>query len=170
MGTNIRCYTLFDITKTDITNRRAPYDLVNKDLSDWETKRNTQCNLDTIIQVISLRAQPERLTDPVSKDVELEDFDKFGFLIESIEPCKVYNFDFYIDHNGVFMDNGNELGALDNDCSGVPMVKVHDKRINLPEFLDTTVELRNIYFEVLGYEWEKIVWIFPKVIYWTFFG
>jgi len=152
MGTNIRCYTLFDITKTDITSRRPPPDMTNKDASEWEHKRNTQCNLDTIIQVISLRAQPENTNTTVCESVDLVEFEKFGFLIESSEPCNMWHFDFYINHSGVFMENENELGALYTDCSGVPMIKIHDRQITLPDFLDTTPELRNIYFEILSYE------------------
>jgi hypothetical protein len=152
MGTNIRCYTLFDITKTDITNRKPPIDISSIDMMNWEHKRNTQCNLDTIIQVISLRAQPERIQNPTIDEVDLNEFDKFGFLIESKEPCKVWNFDFYVNHSGVFSENDSELGALDIDCSGVPMIKISDRQIKLPDFLDTTPELRNIYFEVLSHE------------------
>ena len=150
MGTNIRCYTLFDITKTDITSRRPPLDI--KDASEWEHKRNTQCNLDTIVQVISLRAQPENINSVVKISVNLEEFDKFGFLINSPEPCTIWHFDFYINHSGVFMGNDSELGALDVDCAGVPMIRLGDSQITLPDFLDTTPELRNIYFEVLSYE------------------
>jgi hypothetical protein len=152
MGTNIRCYTLFDITKTDITSRRPPLDMTNKDASEWEHKRNTQCNLDTIIQVISLRAQLENITHTTNVSVNLSEFEKFGFLIDSTEPCNVYSFDFFVNHSGVFMENDKELGALDTDCAGVPMIKIHNKYITLPNFLDTTPELRNIYFEILSYE------------------
>jgi hypothetical protein len=121
-------------------------------MMNWEHKRNTQCNLDTIIQVISLRAQPERIQNPTTDEVDLNEFDKFGFLIESKEPCKVWNFDFYVNHSGVFSENDSELGALDIDCSGVPMIKISDRQIKLPDFLDTTPKLRNIYFEVLSHE------------------
>ena len=152
MGTNIRCYTLFDITKTGITSRRPPLDMTTKELSEWENTRNTQCNLDTIVQVISLRAQPENITNTTQTSVTLEEFDKFGFLIESPEPCSVWSFDFYINHSGVFTENEKELGALDVDCVGVPMIRLSDKQITLPDFLDTTPELRNIYFEVLSHE------------------
>lgn len=152
MGTRIRCYTLFDITKTDIISRRPPLEMTNKAVSEWENKRNTQCNLDTIIQVISLRAQPENITSTTRDSFNLAEFEKFGFLIDPTEPCEVHSFDFYVNHSGVFMENEKELGALDTDCSGVPMIKLHDRRVTLPDFLDTTPELRNIYFEVLSYE------------------
>ena len=102
--------------------------------------------------MISLRAQPERITKPIEDTVILDDFDKFGFLIESKEPCKIWKFDFYINHNGVFYENGDELGALTIDCAGVPMIKLSDKQLNLPDFLDTSPELRNIFFEVLNHE------------------
>ena len=101
MNHRIACFTLFDITKTDITNRKAPINLSVKDLDDWEYKRNSQCNFDTIIQVISLRAQPERITKPIEDTVILDDFDKF-VLKEAhrlrLARDKVSSFKWHVDH------------------------------------------------------------------------
>jgi len=41
------------------------------------------------------------------------------------------------------------LGGLYSDCEGVPMIKVGTEWDKLPNFLDTSPELRNIYFEVI---------------------
>ena len=46
----ITCYTLFDITQTNVPNRQRPE--VDKDVDEWRYKRNTQSNFDTIQQVI----------------------------------------------------------------------------------------------------------------------
>ena len=86
MNTRIKCYTLFDITNTGILSRKTPVNLLPEKVLDWETDRARQSNFDTIIQVISLRTQPEDITKPVKDIVEFKDNDKFGFLFEQEEP------------------------------------------------------------------------------------
>jgi hypothetical protein len=63
MSHRIACYTLFDITKTGILNRARPADDVT-DFNLWSDQRASQCNLDTLLQVISLRSQPDNSTIP----------------------------------------------------------------------------------------------------------
>ena len=59
MSYTISCYTLFDITQTNVLNRHRP------DMDkEWLHKRNTQSNFDTIQQAISLRSQPEIVRTP----------------------------------------------------------------------------------------------------------
>lgn len=150
MGMNIRCTTLFNITKTGITNRKPPLGMTDE--ASWNKQRNMQYNLDTIIQVISLRAQPENITDPVQSTLELDKSDKFGFLLKSDEPVQTWSFKFYVNHSGVFLEGNDDLGALYNDCDQVPMLLIGDECQNLTTFLDTTPELKNIYFEILDNE------------------
>ena len=118
-------------------------------MDTWIHKRNTQCNFDTILQAISLRSQPEITRYPEKTSIKFDD-DKFGFLFNQIAeeeyPC--WSFDFDIMHTSVF-DNGiSELGLLFGDCDTVPMIKCDTEWDKLPDFLDTTDELRNIYFKV----------------------
>ena len=148
MGTTINCKTLFDITKTNVTTRRPPLDAGN-DMLVWQKKRNTQTNFDTIIQVISLRGQPERITEPVTTDMTIEDLEKFGFMYENQDGLKVSSFNFYVNHMGVFDNGFTELGYLFTDCDTVPMIKTDNSHI-LSDFLDTSPELKNIHFEVIG--------------------
>lgn len=74
----------------------------------------------------------------------------FGFLFEQQEdeeyPC--WSFEFDIQHPSVFDDGISELGALYSDCDMVPMIKCGTEWDKLPAFLDTSEELRNIYFKV----------------------
>jgi len=147
MGMNIRCSTLFNITKTGITQRRAPLGSNNE--TEWYQKRSMQANLDTIIQVISLRAQPENITDPVETIVNLEKIERFGFLLNSDEPVKMWSFKFYVNYGAVFESSEHELGGLYTDCEQVPMIKLDEKITNLTAFLDTSPELCNIHFEVV---------------------
>jgi hypothetical protein len=145
----IRCYTLFDITKTGVLNRKPPSNSSVEFIKDWEHKRNTQCNFDTIIQVVSLRAQPEEITNTKKHEVEFKESEKFGFLFENEEKQNYWSFDFSILQGKVFDDGVNELGFLFQDCDGVPMIQVQTQWDKLPGFLDVTPELRNIHFEIL---------------------
>ena len=135
MSLKIRCYTLFDVTKTGITNRRNVPVPVDDKISLWEKQRNTQCNFDTIIQVISLRSLPEDITDPYKDEITLNDTEKFGFLLESEIPCAVWTFDFSVVFGSVFNNGTEELGYLFTDCDGVPMIHVGTELNKLPTFL-----------------------------------
>jgi hypothetical protein len=147
----IRCYTLFDITKTGVLNRKAPINGSPEKVLEWEHNRNTQCNFDTIIQIISLRSQPENISTPTRIT---EKFKEFGFMFEDEELNSYWTFDFDVMQLSVFDDGINPLGYLIEDCDNVPMIKVGTEWSKLPEFLDTTPELRNIYFEVISNETE----------------
>jgi hypothetical protein len=150
MSFTVTCYTLFDITPTGVLNRHKPN--VDEDVAEWVYKRNTQCNYDTILQSISLRSQPEVVKKPEKIKVKFDDDSEFGFLFQqdSDEEHDCWNFSFEIMHPSVFDDGKNELGALYSDCDGVPMIKCGTEWDKLPEFLDTSPELRNIYFKVVN--------------------
>lgn len=146
MNNKIRCYTLFDITQTNILSRHKPS--VDDDVTEWAKKRNSQCNFDTILQVISLRSQPEVLTEPQKLQIKLNEFENFGFLFEPEEQtCSCWYFDFLVYHTDVFRNGIIEFGALYDDCDQVPMILCGTEYNKLPAFLDTSDELRNIYFE-----------------------
>ena len=150
MSYRIRCYTLFDITKTGIVNRKPPSNGTDKQLETWEKTRNTQCNFDTILQVVSLRSQPENITEPQQEIVFFDGSDLFGFMYDNEEGQIMWAFDFDIMHRSVFDDGLNKLGYLYSDCDSVPMIKVGTEWDKLLSFLDTSPELRNIYFEVIN--------------------
>ena len=147
MSQRIACYTLFDITQTGVMNRSKP---VESDVADWIRKRNTQCNFDTILQVISMRSQPEVVKLPIKVEMTEPEFDKFGFLYQpSDNPSNCWKFEFEIQHASVFENGIIPLGALYKDCEGVPMLICQDQIADTPAFLNITEELRNIYFEVV---------------------
>jgi hypothetical protein len=90
---------------------------------------------------------------PKKTQIRLDEFTDFGFLYQQQEN-ELYNcwsFDFSIQHASVFNDGDNELGALYSDCDTVPMIKTETIWDKLPSFLDTSAELRNIYFKVVQY-------------------
>lgn len=144
----LRCYTLFDITQTGIMNRSKPNE---EDVQAWIHKRNTQCNFDTVLQVISLRSQPEVVKLPVKQLMTEEDLDKFGFLfsINQETPYYCWAFEFEVQHPSVFENGITTLGALYKDCEGVPMIASDGQIEGLSSFLDITDEFKNIHFEVI---------------------
>lgn len=148
MGTKITCYTLFDITQSGVLNRSRPG--LDIDVVEWTYKRNTQCNFDTILQVISLRSQPEILDNPEKIEIRFDEFENFGFLYQQVEnevyPC--WKFVFEVQHKSVFDNGTHELGSLYYDCDQVPMILCKTEVDKLSNFLDTTPELRNIYFKI----------------------
>lgn len=141
----IRCHTLFDITQTGVLNRSKP---TEDDVTGWVKRRNTQCNFDTVLQVISLRSQPEVVRLPIGLEITETDFELFGFLYNH-ENVKCWKFDFEVQHPSVFENGVISLGALYKDCEGVPMIICEDTHSLCPKFLDTSPELKNIHFEVL---------------------
>jgi hypothetical protein len=148
MAYTIACYTLFDVTNTGFVSRQRPTNAVDMH------RRNTQNNFDTIIQAISLRSQPENITVPEKSQIRFDEFQEFGFFFTQQEN-EVYNcwsFDFEIQHKSVY-DNGiSELGALYSDCDRVPIILCGTEWEKLPSFLDTSNELRNIYFKIKSYD------------------
>ena len=150
MSFKISCYTLFDITQTGIVNRSQPKP--DDDPEVWLHNRNTQCNFDTIVQAVSLRSQPENITTPIFNKIKFDEFENFGFLLENDEQVICWTFDFEIQHPSVFNDGNSELGSLYSDCDSVPMIKTKTAWDKLPSFLDSSDELRNIYFKVLNNE------------------
>jgi hypothetical protein len=154
MSFKLKCYTLFDITKTGNIHRKPPINGTPEQTKRWEKTRNTQANFDTIIQVVSLRSQPEDITDPIEEIIIFDgELDMFGFLFDNDDMAhSCWSFEFTIPHNKVFDDGVNELGYLYNDCNGVPMIKVGTEWEKLPNFLDSTPELKNIHFEVINDE------------------
>lgn len=151
MSYRVRCSTLFDITHTVSISRRPSVNFTPAQLADWEVKRNAQTNFDTVLQVISIRCQPENPSAPKMKTIDFSKEQLFGFMFEGEDPQPYWTFDFDIEKDNVF-DNGiDQLGFLFDDCDGVPMVKTRKEWTKLPDFLDTSPELKNIYFEVLSH-------------------
>jgi hypothetical protein len=85
----------------------------------------------------------------ITEKINFKEFSKFGFLFEGEEDQTMFSFTFSINHKNVFDDGISNLGALYSDCDGVPMIKIGTEWDKLPNFLDTSPELSNIYFEVL---------------------
>jgi len=148
MSHRISCHTLFDVTYTGVLNRSRPNE---DDVEGWVQKRNTQCNFDTILQVISLRSQPEIIKIPIKLEINDSLLSKFGFLYEYTDnkPRYCWRFEFEVHHSSVFENGIIPLGSLYRDCEGVPMILSKTQTEAMPAFLDISDELKNIYFEVV---------------------
>lgn len=147
MPHKLRCYTLFDITHTGIPNRSKPPTDANPKI--WLKQRNTQCNFDTILQAISLRSQPEIISLPICRSINLKEFKNFGTEVHDDSEYFCWSFDFEVQHTSVFENQENELGSLYADCHGIPMIIIGNEYSKLPTFLNTSEKYRNIYFQKL---------------------
>jgi hypothetical protein len=120
------------------------------DIDGWLRKRNTQCNFDTVLQIISLRSQPEVTKLPTKIEMSESEFEKFGFAYEMQDKFSYcWSFEFEIQHTSVFENGIVPLGSLYSDCDGVPMIVCGEQNVPTSSFLNTTVELKNIYFEIM---------------------
>lgn len=146
MSQRLCCYTLFNITQTGVMNRSRPQE---GDTKDWVYKRNTQCNFDTLLQVISLRSQPDVIKIPQKVMITNKEYNFFGSKYKNDKVGYCWRFEFEIQHASVFSDEYGDLSALYNDCNNVPMIRCEDQHEVCPNFLNTSSELKNIYFEVL---------------------
>lgn len=144
MGRVLICHCLYDITFTGVRPRNKP--TPTESVTDWIYKRNTQCNFDTLVQTISLRAQPENITEPIKSEIMLNSTEYFGYMILHDRPVSCWSFTFDVGYADVFRNEQGEFGALYADCENVPMLKCGTELHSLPDYLTTTKEYRNIVF------------------------
>lgn len=137
----IQCRTLFDCSRTGITGHFRPGQIPFNDetgktinsIEDWSFARNQQRNLETIMQMISLRAQPTMVEFPSVQDGTW----KFVFEVESA---------------GVYSLTGklDDLSALLNECEGIPMILHLDETLVQTPSLITQGAQQNIWFETIN--------------------
>jgi len=138
---NIICRTLFDCTCTGITGHFKSSQLPYKDRSgklitnvvDWNHARNQHRNWETIVQMISLRAQPTIVSEPICID-------------------GVWQFEFTVETPGVYSINNDlhNLDALRNECSGIPMVIGLTEKKNINSSLTISGPDQNLWFEAIN--------------------
>lgn len=142
----IRCITLFDITQTNISNRRKDLEIKNGGL--FEKARNQQSNFETLLQIISLRSQPENITQPVK-----EICNKFNNLWGKTyklkkEKIPVWYFSFTISQSSVFSTRDDKLELLVKDCDSVPLIIGLEEMTDLHSQISLTLQHKNIHFEI----------------------
>jgi len=137
----IQCRTLFDCSYTGITGHfrvaEIPFvDRVGQRITDqleWNRSRNQQRNWESLIQIISLRTQPQDMTVPVCKD-------------------GVWEFEFKSESEGVFEIYGNPdlLAGLKADCEGVPMMINLNEQPELTPTICVAGDNQNIWFSAVN--------------------
>jgi len=146
----IRCHTLYDITRTNINTRRQHTNLIGQELAAWNFQRSQQSNYETLLQIVGLRAQPEELSDPESYETIPSTVDYWGQVYDrEKEPISCWSFTFIVNHGSLFNNGITELGSLDEDSNGVPMITGLGEQAKLPNHLDVSDAQRNIYWEVI---------------------
>lgn len=142
----IRCVTLFDITNTGVSRRNI---LPDEDSIVYTKKRNQQINFETILQIISMRCQPEEIT--VAKKILTRWNNIWGTdYSKTKEKIATWSFEFTVSQESVFHDGINELGNLYLDSDTVPMIIKLDESLDVGIQINTSAGKKNIHFEVIG--------------------
>lgn len=104
-----------------------------RDLNDWTRSRKQQMNFETVLQLVSLRAQPTIVTDPKEQD-------------------GIWKFEFSVETMGVYSANGSDqdTSALLSECEGTPMIiGLRETKTNLG-CLSIESPHQNIWFETIN--------------------
>ncbi len=130
-------YTLVDITKTNITSA--------KESQDNPKGRNQQRNWETLVQILSLRAQLMVLGNPFTFD---DDVKMYNFGSEFTGRHKIWTFKFGVEAAGVY-DGATPFETLRKDCDAVPIITNLTETVAItPSMFIVDGPKRNVYFEV----------------------
>jgi hypothetical protein len=137
----VMCETLFDCSATGVTGSFRASQIPFRDrhgqavnnIDDWNRSRNQQRNLETILQVIGLRTQPEELSAP-----------------QCVQG--MWQFTFEVANEDAFLIAGNTdpHAALYRDCAGVPMVTNLLESKTTQPMLCTSGADQNIWFRAIN--------------------
>lgn len=137
----ILCKTFFDCSFTGVTGYFRPGQVPFVDQAgstintqeDWNRARNQQRNWETIMQMISLRAQPTMIKNPK----HIDDTWQFVFAVET---------------PGVYSINGDldNTDGLSNECSGIPMIVGLNEISDLKPYLIIDGPDQNIWFTAIN--------------------
>jgi len=122
MPQHIKIISDFDITETKITRNYKEDSLPKKicgqlikSKDEWVKKRRQQTNLETIMQIISLRTQPYNVRTTKNNDKWILEFD--------------------IEHPDVYRKGDDPLGLLKEDLNDVPMIVGLDEKSKLDNLI-----------------------------------
>ena len=104
--------TLVDITETGVTRQR----------DGQEFERDQQRNWETVLQCIGLRAQPLAIDGPYVTEclVDPDELSCFGEMFSG--KHRVWIFSFAIEHDDVYLEDGNPVAGLEKDFAQVPII------------------------------------------------
>jgi len=118
--------TLVDISPTGIIseyreNVQLPFvdDLKNiiNNQETWSISRNEQRNWETVVQCVSLRAQPVMLSEPVVENVSVTSLD-FGYKGKQ----DVWTFDFGFETPDIYLDDNDPVKLLNEQLNIIPIL------------------------------------------------
>ena len=130
--------TLFDCTATGVIGHIKHDQLPFKDHANqlvdsnqtWMRSRNQQRNLESLLQVISLRTQPYDVIDP--------EFNKHN---------NCWEFTFAVEFESLYSDGTDDLAELKRDLDQVPMIVGLNETADLDGILRVAGKDVNIWFE-----------------------
>lgn len=137
----ITCRTLFDCTYTGVTGSFKPSQVPFRDRagqhidsqSQWNRSRNQQRNWETILQIVSLRTQPENIVLPAQH----KDHWQFEFTVAGADVFALNN-------------HTDSLAGLKLCCEGVPMIVNLNETQTLQPMLCAHGSDQNIWFESIN--------------------
>jgi hypothetical protein len=129
-------FTLADISNSNVTN------YTSTDVSGY----NQQQNLNTLIQLISLRSQPMHYKVTVFSAQDLVKY-AFGNAFKGLHT--VWKFEFTSEHTDVFKYNDDDLYFLNHDCDEVAFINnlTETVQFTTPIFSTTNNKNKNLYFK-----------------------
>ena len=128
------CYTLIDITRTGVTRHEGK-------------ERNQQRNYESLLQTISLRAQPVYLEEPgLLPGADLSQY-KFGS--DYTGNHNVWRFVFGVEHRDIFALVDDPVGLLMEDVNHTPILSLLDETVVLrTPIFSTQTDSKNTYFTI----------------------
>ena len=146
----IKCYALFDITRTNVVSSRRSHErTVDPSLAK---QRSQQSNFETVLQVINMRVQPEFITDPERLMDTLDTYPAWGSEYSNKSKIPVWSFVFEVSQPWALHDGVSDIGNLYTDGHGIPIVTGLDEWIGVANTINTSTEYKNIYFEVIPHD------------------
>ncbi len=124
-------WTTVDITQTNVRTK------INVD--DWSLQRNQQRNLDTLIQTIGLRSQPNNIY--VKKLFEEHPLE-YMLGTNLPELCDIWRMEFDIEHENAF---GKDCDLLLKDLNYVPIINgLTETQPAFPPVFQTAGTFKNV--------------------------
>ena len=131
------CYTLVDISKTNVTRSEKV-----------DTKeRNQQRNCETLLQTISLRAQPVILESP--EKLLNQDLVNYKFGSDFLGAHTVWRMVFGVEHADIYKRLDDPTGLLAEDLNHSPVISGLGESVNLSiSIFSTNKDSKNTYFTI----------------------
>lgn len=136
-GTWYSGYTLVDITDTGIYRLKP----------ELQLERNQQRNWESVLQVISLRAQPIDIISAKNPKIVSMTGHEFGSYYHNSQRC--WKFMFFVEHRNIWGSDEDPTLGLRNDFNEVPVITGLNDTAPFPDpVFYTEGILKNLYFKV----------------------